>query len=530
MMRRRSLLATGLATTLTSGLAAPGVRAQPARVLRFIPQADLAILDPTFGSLYVTRNHGYMVFDTLYGMDASFAPQPQMASGHVVSAGGRTWDISLRDGLRFHDGEPVLARDCVASIRRWARRDTMGQALMAVTAELSAPDDRTVRFRLAKPFPLLSAALGKMAAPMCAIMPARIAEGDPDKPITEMVGSGPFRYLANERLQGVRNVYERFAGYVPRADGQAGWIAGPKVVHFDRVEWTTIPDASTASGALMTGQQDWWDLASIDLASTLRQRRDIRVAVSDRTGWIGMLRPNHTQPPFNNPAIRRAFWHGLDQTEVMQAIVGDDAARFRDGVGMFCPGMPMASDAGLDILKAPRDPARVRREIQAAGYKGERVVMLAPADYPAVNTMALVCADQLQRCGFNMDVQSIDWASMTPRRSNRGPVDQGGWSVFCTVLVGSDLLNPGGHYVLRGQGAQGFFGWPDSPGIEALRQAWFDAPDEAAQKAICQRLQQQAMEDVPYFPLGQYEQATAYRSSLTGVLDGFATFWGVHRA
>lgn len=529
MMRRR-LLATGLASTLAPALAAPGVRAQPARVLRFIPQVDLALLDPTFGSLYVTRNYGYMVFDTLYGLDGAFAPQPQMAAGHVISEDGRTWDITLREELRFHDGQPVLARDCVASIWRWARRDAMGQALTAVTAELSAPDDRTIRFRLNKPFPLLAYALGKMAAPMCAMMPARIAEGDPDKPIAEMVGSGPFRYVADERLQGARNVYERFAGYVPRADGTPGWTAGPKVVHFDRVEWTTITDASTASSALVTGQQDWWELASIDLVPALQQRRNVRVAVTDRTGWIGMLRPNHTQPPFDNPAIRRAFWSALDQAEVMQAIVGDDRARYRDGIGVFCPGMPMASDAGLDVLSGPRDPARVKREILSAGYKGQRVVMLAPADYPTVNTMALVCADQLQRCGFNVDIQSIDWASMTPRRSNRGPVDQGGWSVFCTVLVGSDLLNPGGHYVLRGQGAQGFFGWPDSPRIEALRQAWFDAPDEAAQKAICQDIQRQAMQDVPYYPLGQYEQATAYRTDLTGVLDGFATFWNVRRA
>jgi len=528
MMRRR-LLATSLASTLAPALAAPGVRAQPARVLRFIPQVDLALLDPTFGSLYVTRNHGYMVFDTLYGLDGAFAPQPQMAAGHVISEDGRTWDITLREGLRFHDGQPVLARDCVASIRRWARRDAMGQALTAVTAELSAPDDRTIRFRLNKPFPLLAYALGKMAAPMCAMMPARIAEGDPDKPITEMVGSGPFRYVADERLQGARNVYERFAGYVPRADGTPGWTAGPKVVHFDRVEWTTITDASTASSALVTGQQDWWELASIDLVPAL-QRRNVRVAVTDRTGWIGMLRPNHTQPPFDNPAIRRAFWNALDQAEVMQAIVGDDPTRYHDGVGLFCPGMPMASDAGLNVLQGPRDPARVKREILAAGYKGERVVMLAPADYPTVNTMALVCADQLHRCGFNLDVQSIDWASMTPRRSNRGSVDQGGWSVFCTVLVGSDLLNQGGHYVLRGQGAQGFFGWPDSPRIESLRQAWFDAPDEAAQKAICRDVQRQAMQDVPYYPLGQYEQATAHRTDLTGVLDGFATLWNVRRA
>ena len=529
MTSRRDLLAAGTTLAL-SPLAAPAARSQPAKVLRFIPQVDLAVLDPVFVSFYVTRNHGYMVFDTLYGVDGDFMPQPQMAAGHVVSAEGRQWDITLRGGLRFHDGEAVLARDCVASIRRWGAKDTLGGALMAATEELSAPDDRTIRFRLKKPFPLLAYALGKPAAPMCAIMPERLAATDPNKAVTEMVGSGPFRFLANERLAGARNVYERFAGYVPRADGTPGWTAGPKVAHFERVEWTTIPDASTAAAALMTGEQDWWENASIDLLPTLKRNRAIRVAVTDRTGWIGVMRANHTQAPFDNPAIRRAIWKALDQSSVLQGIVGNDPAMWRDGVGVFCPDTPLASDAGLEVLKTPRDTEKAKAEILAAGYKGERVVVLAPADFPAINTMALVCADMFRKVGLNVDLHSIDWGSMTPRRSNRGPVDQGGWSIFFTALVGSDILNPGGHFILRAQGAPGWFGWPESPRIEQLRQDWFDAPDLPAQQAICREMQVQAIRDVPYWPLGQYVQPTAHRADLTGVLDGFATFWNLRRA
>ena len=528
MTTRRHVLAGGAA--LAAGLTAPAARTQPARVLRFIPQVDLAILDPVFVSFYVTRNHGYMVFDTLYGVDGNFAPQPQMAAGHVVSADGRQWDITLRDGLRFHDGEKVLARDCVASIRRWAAKDTLGGALAQVTDELSAPDDRTIRFRLKKPFPLLAYALGKPAAPMCAIMPARLAATDPNTAITEMVGSGPFRFVAGERLAGARNVYHRFEGYVPRGDGTPGWTAGPKIAHFDRVEWTTIPDASTAAAALMTGEQEWWENASIDLLPPLRRNRNVRVTVTDRTGWIGVMRANHTQAPFDNPRIRRAIWKALDQTSIMQGIVGTDPDTFRGDVGFFCPDTPLATDAGLEVLKGPRDTEAAKAEILAAGYKGERVVVLAPADFPAINTMALVCADMFRRVGLNVDLQSIDWASMTPRRMNRGPADQGGWSIFFTALVGSDILNPGGHFIMRAQGTDGWFGWPDSPRIEQLRQDWFDAPDLPAQQAICRDLQLQAMQDVPYWPLGQYAQPTAHRTDLTGILDGFATFWSVRRA
>ncbi|MFZ4410760.1 MAG: ABC transporter substrate-binding protein, partial [Paracraurococcus sp.] len=165
-MQRRAFLATSAA------LAAPAaVRAQTATTLRFTPQQDLVTLDPVTTTAYISRNHGYMVFDTLYGMDADFQATPQMVDGHVVDDDGRRWTLTLRDGLLWHDGERVLARDCVASIRRWAKRDPFGASLMEATEELSAPDDRTIRFRLKRPFPLLPIALGKASVPVCAMMP-----------------------------------------------------------------------------------------------------------------------------------------------------------------------------------------------------------------------------------------------------------------------------------------------------------------------------------------------------------------------
>ncbi len=240
---------------LAAGFAAPRLAlAQDSKVLRFIPQIDLAFLDPHFTTAYVTRGHGHMVFDMLYGSDASFNPHPQMVAGHTIENDGKLWNLTLRPGLKWHDGEPVLAKDCVASIRRWAKRDALGGALMERTDELSAPDDRTIRFRLKRPFPLLPAALGKVTSPMPAMMPERLANTDPFTQITEMVGSGPFRFVASERLAGSRNVYVKFDGYVPREDGPQEWNAGPKRVLLDRVEWTTIPDAATKVAALRAGR------------------------------------------------------------------------------------------------------------------------------------------------------------------------------------------------------------------------------------------------------------------------------------
>jgi peptide/nickel transport system substrate-binding protein len=252
-MRRREFLAGSAAT-----LALPAVaRAQGSRVLKFIPQSDLTVLDPVWTTAYVTRNHAFMVFDTLYGQDSSYRVSPQMVAGHVVENDSRRWKLTLRDGLKWHDGDRVLARDCVASVQRWGKRDAFGQALLAATDELSAPDDRTIEFRLKKPFPLLPDALGKSPSLMCAMMPERLARTDAFTQVTELVGSGPYRFVASERVPGARAVYERFPDYVPRAEGTPDWTAGPKVVNFDRVEWTTIPDASTAASALRNGEQDW---------------------------------------------------------------------------------------------------------------------------------------------------------------------------------------------------------------------------------------------------------------------------------
>jgi peptide/nickel transport system substrate-binding protein len=315
LIRRRNLLATaGLATA--GALAAPRIAlGVDAKVLRFIPQADLAVLDPVWSTAYVTRNHAMMVFDTLYGMDGEYRMSPQMVAAHTTSDDGLTWNLTLRSGLAFHDTTPVLARDCVASIRRWAARDSYGQTLMAVTDEMSAPNDKTIRFRLKRPFALLPAALGKPGSSICAIMPERLALTDPFKQVTEMVGSGPFRFKADEHVAGARTVYERNAAYVPRTGGSASFTAGPKVVNVDRVEWVVIPDPGTASAAMQSGEMDWWESPTFDLLPLLKKSADLRLSPPDSLGFMGCMRMNALQPPFNNAALRRAVLSAISQDD-----------------------------------------------------------------------------------------------------------------------------------------------------------------------------------------------------------------------
>lgn len=522
-VRRRGLLAGTAAV-----LAAPTVRTQPARVLSFVPQADLAVLDPIWTTAYVTRNHGYLVFDTLFGQDAAFQPALQMLDAATTENDGRLWRLTLRPGLFFHDGEPVLARDCVASLRRWMARDAFGAALAAATDELSAADDRTVLFRLRHPFPLLPDALGKTPTLMPAIMPERLARTDPFTPVTEMVGSGPYRFLPRERIAGARVTYERFAAYRPREQGVAEWTAGPKIAQFDRVEWVVMPDDFVAAAALQTGAVDWWENPTAALVPALAANPALRVRVPDPTGSIAVLRLNHLQPPFNNPAVRRALLGAVNQAEFMRAVAGADPAMWRAGVGMFCPCTPMASDAGMEVLNGPRELRRVRRALREAGYDGERTVILSATDIPFRKALAEVAADMMRTIGMRIETQATDWGNILQRRESRLPVEKGGWSVLPTTLSGLDLSTPVGH-ALHTTGETAWLGWPSSERIEALRQDWLVTPDLEIRQRICADIQRQAWIDVPQIPLGQFQQPTAYRAELTGMLDGFCMFWNVRR-
>ena len=522
MPTRRQFMATSGAA-----LAAPALaQGAASRVLKFIPQADLTVLDPIWTTAYVTRNHGLAVFDTLYGIDAAYAAQPQMVAGHTVEDDGKLWRLTLRPGLTFHDGTPVLARDCVSSINRWGKRDAMGQTLMAYTDELSAPDDRTVQFRLKKPFALLPDALGKAGSSICAIMPERLARTDAFTQVTEMVGSGPFRFKADERVVGARLVYERFAGYVPREGGQPQWTSGPKRVFVDRVEWTIIPDQATAASAMQTGEMDWWEQPPADLVPTLR---GLTTRITDPTGLIGCLRMNQLLPPFDNPAVRQVLLKVVEQTDFMQAVTGTDPKLVHAPVGFFCPGLPMASETGLDVLTGKRDYEGAKTALAAAGYKGEKVVLMGASDFPSLKALADVAADMLARAGFNVDYQVMDWGTVVQRRAKKDPIAAGGWNAFCTFWAGLDQASPAVSAFLRGSGASAAIGWPTSERIEALRQEWLDAPDLAGRKRLAVDLQRQAFVDLPYLPLGQYYNQTSFKPSLSGVLDGVPVFWNVRK-
>jgi len=526
-MKRRAFLAGSASVAL----AAPAVRAAGnPKVLKFVPQADIALLDPHFSSALVTRNHSHMVYDQLYGVDDAARPRPQMAEGHVVEDDGKTWKITLREGLRFHDGQPVLARDAVASLKRWAKRDVYAISVFGQVDELTALSDTVLQFRLKRPFRLLADLLGKPTPYSSAIMPERLASVAPGQQVSEIVGSGPYKFVARERVPGSLAVYERNAVYVPRTDGPPVGTAGPKVAHFDRVEWHTIPDPATAAGALQAGEVDWWEQPTSDLLPLLRKQSDLTVDIVDTLGYMGVLRFNHLYPPFDNVGVRRALMGAFSETDMMQAVAGEDTSMWKAGVGIFNPMSAVANDAGMEVLNSPRDLGKVKQDLAAAGYNGEKFVFLVPTDLPAINAMSEVAADVFHRLGMNMDYQALDWATVAQRLLSQEPLDKGGWSLNANYAPGFSAMSPAAHSFLRGIGKQALFGWPTMPKVEELRGAWIDSTDPDEQKRICREIQLQAFQDVPYVPMGSFFFASAYRNDLTGILKGgVAQFTNVRR-
>ena len=522
-MRRRDFLNGSVATL--AAMSAPRLAfAQANKVLRFRPNNDLTVLDPIYTSVFVTRFHANAAFDTLYGQDNSLRAHPQMVEGHTIENDGLLWRLKLRDGLKFHDGERVLARDAVASIKRWGRVDAFGQALLAVTDELSAPSDSEIRFKLRRPFPLLPDALGKSSTFVPVIMPERQASSDVSRPIADPIGSGPYKYIPGERVVGQRTVYEKFQDYVPRPNGKSEYTSGPKIAHIDRIEWRVIPDHATAAAAVRRGEVDWYEDPIGDLVPLLKSDPRLVVEIISDLGNMGIVRFNHLQRPFDKPEFRRAAAKAIYSTDIMQAVNG---VSWLDNVGYFCPESPMASNAGLPAKAAKPDYAKIKAELAALGYGGEKIIMITAPSSPGIHMQAEVASDQFKQAGLNIELVPLDFGNWLQRRNNRGAPESGGWNILTTFLPGQELWDPAGHLGLRGNGAAAWSGWPDSPRLEQLRSQWFEAGSEADRKALGQDMQLQALQDVPYVPAGRWTMATAYRKGLTGVARHIPLFYNI---
>jgi peptide/nickel transport system substrate-binding protein len=497
------------------------------KVLRVIPHADLKNIDPIWTTAYITRNHGYMVYDTLFAMDANLKPQPQMVDTWTVSDDKLTWTFKLRDGLKWHDGAPVTAEDCVASLKRWGARDGMGQALMDVIASLTAADDKTMVMKLKEPYGLVLDSIGKISSNVPFMMPKRLAETDPFEQVPEIIGSGPFKFVKDEWKPGAKVVYVKNDDYVPRSEPPSG-AAGGKIAKVDRVEWLYIPDSQTAMNALISGEIDYWEQAPADLAPLVAKEDGIVVEVNDPLGAQGMMRMNHLLPPFNNPKIRQAALHSIDQKVYLQAAVGNPDF-YKECFSLYACGSPLGTDEGYAAYKEPNYDL-AKKLLKEGGYDGTPVVIMQPSDVPILSAFSLVTAQRLREIGMKVDLQAMDWSTLTSRRAKKDPVEDGGWNIFHTWWIGGDITNPVLATGLSGGGVdRAWFGWPDDPELEKMRSAFARETDPAKQKALAVAIQTRALQKTgTHGNVGTFFVPVAYRDNVKGLIKSpVQFFWNI---
>ena len=523
--RPRMIAAIVLAASLL-GLAAGGEAPAEPRTLRAVMHSGIRVLDPVITTAHITRNHAYMIYDTLLGIDEAYKPQPQMASW-VISPDGLTYIFTLRDGLKWHDGAAVTAEDCVASLKRWAKKDSGGQMMMDATASLEATNPKTFTLKLKEPFSYVLELISKPSAIPAFMMTKRVAETAPDKAIEEHVGSGPFKFVAAGFQPGVKIVYERNADYVPRSE-PASVTSGGKVAKLDRVEWVTMPDAQTAVNALNAGEIDYIEQPPIDLLPLMASNSDIVIDVFNKLGQQTMGRMNWLHPPFDNPKVRRAAMLALNQKDFLAALIGTDKYSLVC-VSMYGCGSPLETKAGAEGLLTQSNPEAAKALLKEAGYDGKPIVLMHATDVTTLATQPVVATQLLRKAGFTVDLQPMDWQTLVTRRAGQKPPAEGGWNMFFTNWVIPEVWNPIGNPMLNGRGKTGgWFGWPDDPALEKMRVEFVTAKSDADRKAIAERIQKHAYDVGNYIPLGQYLLPSAWNKKVTGVLySPVPLFWNV---
>ena len=490
-----------------------------------VMHSGLRVLDPVITTAHITRNHAYMIYDVLIAQDHEFKPQPQMAEW-AISDDQKTYTFTLRDGLKFHDGAPVTAADAVASLKRWGEKDSGGQVIMDRTESLEATDDKTITWTLNEPFVPMLDVLSKQSALPPFIMPARVAETPSSEPITDYTGSGPFMFVTEEFNPGVSVTYAKFEDYVPR-DESADWMAGGKVVNVDTVKWVTMPDNQTAVNALMSGEIDYLEQMQVDLLPLLEGDPNLTVEVRDSSGYQTMGRFNFKYPPFDNQKVRQAAIKAISQEPVLAALIGNPEYYQICGAVLGCD-TPLGSETGAETLTQGGGMEEAKKLLEESGYDGTPIVLMAPTDVVALAAQPVVVSQQLREAGFNVDMQQMDWQTLVTRRASQSAPADGGWNLFMTNWVVPEISNPISNPMLNGKGDEAWFGWPEDPEIEALKDEFIAAPDLEGQKAVAEKIQTHTLDFGLEYILGQYTLPQVRRNVIEDMLQSpVPVFWNL---
>ncbi len=520
---KRSTIATAVAAATLAALPAHAQQ----NTLKVVMHSDLKIVDPIWTTAYITRNHGYMIYDTLFAMDAKGDIKPQMVDKWSVSPDNLVWTFTLRDGLLFHDDKPVTSEDVIASLKRWAAKDSLGQKLWTFVKDTQAVDARTFRITLNAPTGLMLLALGKPSSNTPFIMPKRVAETNPNEQIKEYIGSGPFVFQTAEWKPGDKAVYTKFAKYKPRSEAPSG-LAGGKVVKIDRVEWRVVADTQTAANAIRAGEIDYIEQPAFDLMPVLEKDPNLKAFDVNPLGNQYTFRFNTLHKPFDNDKVRQAVFYAFNQEDFLKGVIGDPKY-YKVCKSMYPCGTPFATEAGMSD-KLESNMRKARELLAEAKYDGTPVLLMQSTDLNVLTNLAPVAKSLLEKAGFKVDMQSMDWQSVVARRSKKEAPGAGGWNAFLTSWVAADILNPVGAGFMNASCDKAMFGWPCDEQIEKLRDQFARESDPAKQKALAEQVQLRILQYPTHINLGQWYQPVVMRKNIDGVLSApVPVFWNVEK-
>jgi len=512
-MRIRRFFTVACMTLSTAGICMPMTAFADGKVFRMVPQADLKFTDPIVSSNYVTRNFALLVYDTLFARDAAGIPRPQMVDKYRYFDGGKQWSFTLRPGLQFHDGSPVTSADVIASLERWQAQDNYGRAMVAAGAQWRAVDKMTFTLAMKDPFGQVLEALSKSTSLPAVIMPERVIKAAGSGPVNEVVGSGPYKFKRDEWVSGSKVVFVRNTQYVGRSEPSSA-LAGNRSATIDRLEWIILPDANSAMAALTNGEVDMIEQVPPDYINLLRSDPNIKIGATGASQ--GALVLNTLYRPFNNEKVRQAVLHAIDQAKFTTAMGYPADMRMKYCATFFICGAPGDTSAGSEPFRTP-DLAKAKQLLADSGYKGEKVVMLLPSDYPSINGAGLVAIQTLKDIGMKVEVQSMDWPTLVARRTKKDKPEAGGWNAYPTVASAQAIDSPLSNFVLGAACGNTQPGWPCDKKLDELRLEWTRQTDATKRKTALDNFQKQAYQSVLYIPLGQFSGAFAVRKTLKNI-------------
>ncbi|MET4022076.1 ABC transporter substrate-binding protein [Bradyrhizobium sp. S3.2.12] len=532
MTSRRDFFKFGLAASAAAAIP-PSLRAQtvsPTGTARIVTSVPLSAYDPVFSTSDITQDHGFAIYDQLFGIDSKLRPQPQMINRWEVSQDRMTYTFELRDGLGWHDGTAVTSADCIASIRRWAQVAAGGILIMARTKDMVRKDDKIFSIILKERAPLIDLFASPAGYPLF-IMREKDASRPATEQVTANIGSGPFRFNEALARPGSSFTYDRSKDYVPRNE-PADLFAGGKIVKVERVVWATVPDQQTAISALQAGEVDLVRRPSIDLLPVLEADLNVELQTLNKTGYDWYLRLNHLQKPFNNVKARQALLQLIDQEAFMRAAVGDPRY-FGTVTSIFGSGTLYSNEGNTSWYRKGGNPEKAKQLFQEAGYAGEKVVVLQPTNLREYSNIAQLLAQSLQRIGINAELAPSDYAGVVKRRANKGPVGDGGWSVFIVFQSDFNFGDPLATPDLSAAGDKAWVGWPHNEEYEALRAKWAEVETVQQRQELARQMQKIWWDFVGFVFLGRSTQPVARRKSLTGLVQApmnYLPMWSMQKS